>query len=97
MTYSVIDFYQLLIFFVLFKRYSGSALLLLFTVPCMANPDNVVSQFTEDTFASEDQICDWPSCRAEIHKGQPCHYVHTIKPGKAGCYVSAMHITRQDL
>jgi hypothetical protein len=75
-------------FFVIFKPCRSSALLL-FTVPLMANPNNVVCQFTEDAFAAEDRICEWPSCRAEISKGQPCYYVHTIEPGKAGCYVCA--------
>ncbi|KAG1887221.1 hypothetical protein F4604DRAFT_1675228 [Suillus subluteus] len=44
----------------------------------MANPNNVVYR-----------ICERPSCRAQINKGQPCYYVQTIEPGKAGCHVCA--------
>ncbi|KAG1774739.1 hypothetical protein EV702DRAFT_1047491 [Suillus placidus] len=56
----------------------------------MANLDNVVYQFTEDVFAAEDRICERPSCRAQINKGQPCHYVHMIKPGKAGRHTKSV-------
>ncbi|KAG1748349.1 uncharacterized protein EDB91DRAFT_1245055 [Suillus paluster] len=62
----------------------------------MANPNNIVCQFTEDAFAAEDQICKCPSCRAQINKGQPCFYVATIKPSKPGCNVCAACYTRYE-
>ncbi|KAG2028798.1 hypothetical protein BDR03DRAFT_1019335 [Suillus americanus] len=50
----------------------------------------IVSQFTEDTYAKEDRICDRPVCRAKIKKGEPCFYVATINPGQLGCNVCAL-------
>ncbi|KAG1802974.1 uncharacterized protein BJ212DRAFT_1304753 [Suillus subaureus] len=45
----------------------------------------IVSQFTEDTYAKEDHICNHPVCRAKIRKGMPYFYVATIEPGQPEC------------
>ncbi|KAG1740962.1 hypothetical protein EDB19DRAFT_1974957 [Suillus lakei] len=47
----------------------------------------LISQFTEDAFATEDRVCERPVCRARIAKGDPCFYVGTVDPGKPGRYV----------
>ncbi|KAG1824249.1 hypothetical protein DFJ58DRAFT_883325 [Suillus subalutaceus] len=54
------------------------------TLVHMANPNSVVCQFMEDALAAEDRICECPSCRAQITKGQPCFYVATMQPGRSG-------------
>jgi hypothetical protein len=38
----------------------------------------------EDALATKDQICECPSCRAQITKGQPCFSVATMQPGRPG-------------
>ncbi|KAG1879968.1 hypothetical protein F4604DRAFT_1922644 [Suillus subluteus] len=47
----------------------------------------LLTQYTEDAYAKEDQICDRPSCMANIRTGEPCFYVATIEPGQRGRYV----------
>ncbi|KAG2134217.1 hypothetical protein BD769DRAFT_1665245 [Suillus cothurnatus] len=47
----------------------------------------LVSQFTEDAFATEDHLCERPACQSMIAKGAPCLYVATIEPGKPGRHV----------
>ncbi|KAG1800558.1 hypothetical protein EV424DRAFT_1545696 [Suillus variegatus] len=47
----------------------------------------LLTQYTEDAYAKEDQICDRPSCMTNIRTGEPCFYVATIKPGQRGHYV----------
>ncbi|KAG2029448.1 hypothetical protein BDR03DRAFT_1018380 [Suillus americanus] len=49
----------------------------------------LLTQYTEDAYAREDQICDRPSCKANIRTGDPCFYVATIEPGQCGRYVCA--------
>ncbi|KAG1842048.1 hypothetical protein DFJ58DRAFT_748303 [Suillus subalutaceus] len=54
------------------------------TLVHMANPNSIVCQFMEDALAAKDRICECPSCRAQIAKGQPCFYVATMQPGRSG-------------
>ncbi|KAG1766766.1 hypothetical protein EDD22DRAFT_950345 [Suillus occidentalis] len=42
----------------------------------------LVSQFTEDAYATVDQICEHPSCGIQIRAGEPCLCVATINPGQ---------------
>ncbi|KAL4065804.1 hypothetical protein V8B97DRAFT_2025593 [Scleroderma yunnanense] len=36
-----------------------------------APSEELVTQFTEDTFAKEDRVCQWSWCQALIHRGDP--------------------------
>jgi hypothetical protein len=63
----------------------------------MANPNEVVCQFTEDAFAAEDRVCERPNCRAQIAKGQPCFYVATMQPGRSGRNVCAPCYRRYEM
>ncbi|KAG0693447.1 hypothetical protein DFH29DRAFT_1007292 [Suillus ampliporus] len=57
-------------------------------LPILSTPSmELVSQFTEDTYAKEDRICEQPTCAAKILKGDPCFYIATIDPNKPGCFV----------
>ncbi|KIK32531.1 hypothetical protein CY34DRAFT_101312 [Suillus luteus UH-Slu-Lm8-n1] len=47
----------------------------------------LISQFTEDAYATEDCLCKHPTCRLKIAKGAPCFYVATIEPEKPGRHV----------
>ncbi|KAG1807524.1 uncharacterized protein BJ212DRAFT_1303476 [Suillus subaureus] len=47
----------------------------------------LLTHYTKDAYAKEDQICDHPSCMANIRTGEPCFYVATIEPGQCGRYV----------
>ncbi|KAG2342758.1 hypothetical protein BDR05DRAFT_1000732 [Suillus weaverae] len=47
----------------------------------------LVSQFTEDAYATEDRLCERPACQLKIAKGAPCFYVATIEPEKPGHHV----------
>ncbi|KIK81064.1 hypothetical protein PAXRUDRAFT_156974 [Paxillus rubicundulus Ve08.2h10] len=47
----------------------------------------VVSQFTEDAFAQEDQLCEWPACGVLIKQGDPCFYIATIDTSKQGQHI----------
>lgn len=53
----------------------------------MAFTSELITQFTEDAFADRDCTCERPSCTTKIHKGDPCFYIATMVPGKAGRFV----------
>ena len=51
-------------------------------------PPDLVTQFTEDAFATQDRICQRSKCQAPIQRGEPCHYVaayDSTQPGKFVC------------
>ncbi|KAI6094249.1 hypothetical protein EDD16DRAFT_1522532 [Pisolithus croceorrhizus] len=51
----------------------------------MSRPElEIISQFTEDAVASQDMICQHPSCGKFIPKGDLCYYITTINPAKPG-------------
>ncbi|KAG2136840.1 hypothetical protein BD769DRAFT_1664377 [Suillus cothurnatus] len=56
----------------------------------------LVSQFTEDTFANEDRICERSACAAKIWKGEPCFYIATIVVGKRATSVRPTSVQRPD-
>jgi hypothetical protein len=53
----------------------------------MASISELVTQFTEDAVADQERTCQRPSCTTKIRKGDPCFYIATIVPGKAGRFV----------
>ncbi|KAG1744433.1 hypothetical protein EDB19DRAFT_1827036 [Suillus lakei] len=56
----------------------------------------LISQFTEDSYATVDQICECPSCGIQIRAGKPCLYVATINPGQVGRHVCAACYARYE-
>ncbi|KAG1740217.1 uncharacterized protein EDB91DRAFT_1248542 [Suillus paluster] len=56
----------------------------------------LVSQFTEDVYATEDRICERPSCGIQIRAGEPCLYIATINPGQVGWHVCAACYARYE-
>lgn len=56
----------------------------------------LVSQFTEDAYATVDRICERPSCGIQIRAGEPCLYVATINPGQVGRHVCAACYARYE-
>ncbi|KAG1824345.1 uncharacterized protein BJ212DRAFT_1295533 [Suillus subaureus] len=46
----------------------------------------LLTQYTKDAYSREDQICDHPSCKANIRTRDPCFYVAVIEPGQCGHY-----------
>ncbi|KIM69880.1 hypothetical protein SCLCIDRAFT_102259 [Scleroderma citrinum Foug A] len=48
---------------------------------------DLITQFTEDTFAKEDRVCQRTRCQASIQKGEPCHYVAVYDPTQPGRFV----------
>ena len=52
-----------------------------------ASAPDIVMQFTEDTFAREDRVCQWSRCQAPIRKGDPCRYVAAYDPAQPGKFV----------
>jgi hypothetical protein len=56
----------------------------------------LISQFTEDAYATVDRICERPSCSIQIRAGEPCLYVATINPGQVGRHVCATCYARYE-
>src|SRR6267154_6890943 len=63
-----------------FLQYSSQFLL-------MASIGELITQFTEDAVSDQERTCQRPSCTTKIRKGDPCLYIATIVPGKAGRFV----------
>ncbi|KAL4074887.1 hypothetical protein V8B97DRAFT_2022499 [Scleroderma yunnanense] len=52
-----------------------------------APSEELITQFTEDTFAKENRVCQWSQCQALIHRGNTCYYVAAYDPTQPSKFV----------
>ncbi|KAF9219063.1 hypothetical protein BS17DRAFT_860642 [Gyrodon lividus] len=57
--------------------------------PLIMSGSHLVTEFSEDTFAKEDRLCQQPACDVVMHQGDPCFYIAPMDPSKPGRYVCA--------